>query len=115
MWPKVLELINFYHNSLSSKNQAIYLNKIGNDTLYDFAVHTLEKPQVYARYYTRSEIREIFAFVREAYYPLFQDFYECNVMSLEEEGLLRLVKKSKTKVTKIMKKLRKPLNLLFLL
>lgn len=44
MWPKVLELINFYHNSLSSKNQAIYLNKIGNDTLYDFAVHTLEKP-----------------------------------------------------------------------
>lgn len=88
MWPKVLELINFYHNSLSSKNQATYLNKIGNDTLYDFAVHTLEKPQIYARYYTRSEIREIFAFVREAYYPLFQDFYECNVMSLEEEGLL---------------------------
>ena len=65
-----------------------YLNKIGNDTLYDFAVHTLEKPQIYARYYTRSEIREIFAFVREAYYPLFQDFYECNVMSLEKEGLL---------------------------
>ena len=76
MWPKVLELINFYHNSLSSKNQAIYLNKIGNDTLYDFAVHTLEKPQIYARYYTRSEIREIFA---------------CKAKSLHGSVLLRTV------------------------
>lgn len=86
MWEKVIELINFYHNSLRAKNSAIYIKKISKDTLYQFAKHTLEDPKFYNKYYTRSEIREIFAFVRSNYYPLFKDFYECNIESLEREG-----------------------------
>lgn len=86
MWEKVIGLINFYHNSLRAKNSAIYIKKISKDTLYQFAKHTLEDPKFYNKYYTRSEIREIFAFVRSNYYPLFKDFYECNIESLEREG-----------------------------
>lgn len=88
MWEKVIDLINFYHNSLKNKNHSTYATKIADDTLYDFAIHTLDNPKVYAKAYSRQEIREIFAFVRENHYPLFKDFYECNITSLEEGGVL---------------------------
>lgn len=37
MWEKVLNLFNFYHNSMKALTQAIYYNKIVNDTMFDFA------------------------------------------------------------------------------
>ena len=84
MWEKVIQLLNLYHNSYQTEATAKYLTKINDDTLYDFARNTSETP--YKRYgdqtMTRSEIREVFAFVKENNYPLFNDFYECNARSL---------------------------------
>lgn len=83
MWEKVIELMNFYHNSLSSADTSTYLCKIGNDTMYDFANNTTNKKSWYSgEIYSRNEIREIFAFVRENQPELFQMFYECTANSL---------------------------------
>ena len=55
-----------------------------NDTAFDFAKHIMEKP--YKTYgekaIGREEAREIFNFIRENNYPLFQDLYECNFKRL---------------------------------
>lgn len=87
MWEQVIRLFNFYHNSFQTVATQTYLTKINDDTLYDFARHSDEKPN--KRYggqsMTKDEIREVFAFVKENNYPLFNDFYECNARSL---GLL---------------------------
>ena len=83
-WERVLDLFNFYHNSLRYKNQAIYYSKISNDTLYDFAkVSYSELPPWAKNEMTRQEMRELFAFVREKNPALFEDFYEFNVNRLE--------------------------------
>ena len=82
-WEAVLQLFNYYHNSYSNETEAKYFNKISEDTLFDFASNTSDAP--YPRYgevFTRNQIREIFAFVREHNYPLFKDFYECNAQKL---------------------------------
>jgi hypothetical protein len=82
-WEAVLQLFNYYHNSYANQIQAKYLVRIPDDTLFDFAANTSETP--YARYgevFTRSQIREIFAFVRQYNYPLFKDFYECTAEKL---------------------------------
>lgn len=82
-WENVIRLFNYYHNSYSNEIQPKYLVKIPDDTLFDFASNTSETP--YARYgdvFTKSQIREIFAFVRQYNYPLFKDFYECTAKKL---------------------------------
>ena len=82
-WEAVLQLFNYYHNSYSNETEAKYFNKISEDTLFDFASNTSDAP--YPRYgevFTRNQIREIFAFVREHNYSLFKDFYECNAQKL---------------------------------
>lgn len=83
MWEEVIRLLNFYHNSLQSIPISSYIQKIETDTMYDFARHSTEEDNpMYADYMTRSEIRDVFAFVKEKNYSLFNDFYECNARSL---------------------------------
>lgn len=71
MWEKVIQLINYYHNSLSAIPRAEYLMKIGNDTLYDFASHSADVPALFynGKAFNRDEMRQIFAFVRDHNYP----------------------------------------------
>ena len=83
-WEKVLDLFNFYHNSMKCLPQSTYFMKIGNDTLFDFARATYDKlPGYYARAMTRQEIRELFVFVREEKPELFEDFYEFYINKME--------------------------------
>ena len=83
-WEKVLDLFNFYHNSMKCLPQATYFNRISEDTLFDFARATYDDlPAYYAKAMTRQEIRELFAFVREEKPELFEDFYEFNVNKME--------------------------------
>ena len=83
-WEKVLDLFNFYHNSMKHLPQATYFNRISEDTLFDFARATYDDlPAYYAKAMTRQEIRELFAFVREEKPELFEDFYEFNVNKME--------------------------------
>jgi hypothetical protein len=82
-WCEVLDLFNYYHNSYANEIEAKYLVKLPDDTLFDFAANTSETP--YAHYgdvFTKSQIREIFAFVRQYNYPLFKDFDECTARKL---------------------------------
>ena len=83
-WEEVIRLFNFYHTSFLGEAEAVFYKKLENDTLYDFAAHTMKKP--YGTYgkdaMSIDDVRKIFAFVREHNYPLFKEFYECNVRSL---------------------------------
>ena len=83
-WEEVIRLFNIYHNSYTYENEVSYYKMIEEDTLYDFAASLMKKP--YGTFgddaMSISEVREIFQFVREQNYPLFKDFYECNVRSL---------------------------------
>lgn len=83
-WERVLDLFNFYHNSMRGLNQSVYYKKIGNDTLYDFARASYDElPRWCKNEISKQEMRELFAFVREKNPALFEDFYEFNVNRLE--------------------------------
>lgn len=70
-------------NSLSGAPTPKYIRDIADDTMYNFAKHSGKiQGHKYAHEMTRPEIREVFAFVRENNYPLFQAFYECSYNSL---------------------------------
>ena len=83
-WEEVIRLFNFYHTSFLGETEAVFYKKIEDDTLFDFAAHTMKRP--YGTYgkdaMTVEQVRRIFEFVREHNYPLFKDFYECNARSL---------------------------------
>lgn len=83
-WEEVIRLFNFYHTSFLNETEAVFYKKIEEDTLFDFAAHTMKKP--YGTYgqdaMSIADVRKIFEFVREHNYPLFKDFYECNARSL---------------------------------
>ena len=82
-WEAVIQLFNYYHNSYANEPESSYFAKISDDTLFDFAKSTSDNP--FARYgevFTKSQIREIFAFVRQNHYSLFTDFYECSAKKL---------------------------------
>ena len=83
-WEEVIRLFNFFHSSFLGETEAVYYKKIENDTLFDFAAHTMKRP--YGSYgkdaMSIEQVRKIFEFVREHNYPLFKDFYECNAHSL---------------------------------
>lgn len=82
-WADVVRLFNYYHNSYSSKPLSKYFNMISDDTMFDFVANSNPIPaEYYGKIFTREEIREIFAFVREKNYPLFKDFYECTAKKL---------------------------------
>ena len=84
-WERVLDLFNFYHNSMKHLPQSVYFSKISKDTLFDFAKATYnDLPAYYRRAMTKQEIRELFAFVREENPTLFEDFYKFNVSSMED-------------------------------
>jgi hypothetical protein len=84
-WEKVLDLFNFYHNSMKHLPQSQYYQKIGTDTLFDFARVTYDDlPKYYTRAMTKQEIRNLFTFVREENPALFADFYEFNASSKED-------------------------------
>jgi hypothetical protein len=84
MWEEVIRLFNFYHTSFLGETEAVFYKKIEDDTLFDFAAHTMKRP--YGTYgsdaMTVEQVRKIFQFVREHNYPLFKDFYECSARSL---------------------------------
>ena len=83
-WERVLDLFNFYHNSLRYLNQAVYYSKIAKDTLYDFAKASYDKLPGWAKTeMDRQEMREIFMFVREKKPELFVDFYEFYANKME--------------------------------
>ena len=83
-WERVLDLFNFYHNSMSHLPQSIYFSKIANDTLYDFARVTYKELPKYCKgYMDRQEIRELFYFVKEKNPALFDDFYTYNIKKME--------------------------------
>ena len=82
-WEDVIRLFNYYHNSYANEIEAKYLVKIPDDTLFDFASNTSETPYShYGEVFTKSQVREIFAFVRQYNYPLFKEFYECTARKL---------------------------------
>lgn len=84
-WERVLDLFNFYHNSMRYLNQSIYFKKIANDTLFDFAKSSYDElPRWSKNEISKQEMRELFAFVREKNPALFEDFYEFNINRLEE-------------------------------
>lgn len=84
-WERVLDLFNFYHNSMRYLNQSIYFRKIANDTLFDFAKSSYDElPRWSKNEISKQEMRELFAFVREKNPALFEDFYEFNINRLEE-------------------------------
>ena len=84
-WERVLDLFNFYHNSMKHLPQSTYFKKIGKDTLFDFARASYDDlPFYYRQAMTKQEIRELFAFVREENPALFEDFYKFNVNSMED-------------------------------
>lgn len=84
-WEKVIDLFNFYHNSMSCLPQSAYLQKISEDTMFDFARATYnDLPFYYQKAMTTNEIREIFYFVRENHPALFEDFYEYNIKRTED-------------------------------
>lgn len=85
-WKDVIDLFNFYHNSLKGKTIK-YLSKIETDTLFDFAKNTTNTPyNYYAKTFTKDKIRDIFRFVYYNYPELFDDFYNCNFASLQAGG-----------------------------
>ena len=83
-WEEVIRLFNFYHTSFLVETEAVFYKKIEDDTLFDFAAHTMKRP--YGTYgqdaMTVADVRKIFQLVREHNYPLFKDFYECSARSL---------------------------------
>lgn len=83
-WCDVLRLFNFYHNSYSGVPQTRFLNKVNEDTLFDFAAASDKMPRHYyhGKAMSKDEIRNTFAFVREKHPSLFTDFYECNAKKL---------------------------------
>lgn len=82
-WEAVLQLFNYYHNSLRGLPQSSYYNTITDDTLFDFAQASQKVPKdYYGEVLTQDQIRKIFMFVRQKHYPLFTDFYECSARSL---------------------------------
>ena len=84
-WERVLDLFNFYHNSMRYLSQSTYFKKIYRDTLFDFAKATYDDvPFYYRQAMTKQEIRELFTFVREENPALFEDFYKYNISSMED-------------------------------
>ena len=84
-WERVLDLFNFYHNSMRHLPQSAYFKKIYKDTLFDFAKATYDDvPFYYRQAMTKQEIRELFTFVREENPALFEDFYKYNISSMED-------------------------------
>ena len=82
-WEAVIRLFNYYHNSYANEIEAKYTQKIADDTLYDFACNTSDTPYAYyGDAFTKDQVRQIFAFVRQYHYPLFKDFYECTARKL---------------------------------
>lgn len=82
-WEDVIRLFNYFHNSYSGEPISRYYNMISNDTLYNFAASTQKTPKsYYGEVFNKNQIREIFAFVREAHYPLFKEFYETTAEKL---------------------------------
>ena len=77
-------LLNAYHQSFRKMPSTVYLNKIPDDTVFDFVSKLSEDVPFYytGRVYTPQDLREIFAFVREEHYELFKDFYECTANKL---------------------------------
>lgn len=86
LWEKVIDFINFYHNSLRNKDFGQYLTLLPTDTAFDFAKALYRVPANYYRgnVMNQQEARQVFNFVREQNYPVFKDFYECTLQSLEE-------------------------------
>lgn len=88
-WELVLKLFNFYLNSMKNTGCDNYLYKIEYDTLYDFAKNTRDDKNLekyYNDYLTKTQIRQIFKFVREKNYTLFTKFYETSIHKLEENN-----------------------------
>lgn len=82
-WEAVLQLFNYYHNSLAQSPQGTYYRKITDDTLFNFAASVDKVKHKYeGEIFTQDQIRKIFMFVRQHHYPLFKDFYECSARSL---------------------------------
>ena len=83
-WEQVIRLFNFYNTSFFNGAEASFHKMVTDDTLFDFASSLMKHP--YSSYgldaMSQDQARKIFAFVREYNYPLFKDFYECNVRSL---------------------------------
>ena len=87
MWEKVIKLLQFYLTSMTSIRAEKYYAALPTDTVFDFARAVMVRP--YKTYgpeaMNKEEVRETFVFVREHNYPLFQDFYECSLNTIEEE------------------------------
>lgn len=84
-WERIIELFNFYHNSMRYLPKSIYFKKIANDTLFDFAKSVYDElPPWFKKEINKQEMRELFHFVRENIPSLFEDFYEYKASGLEE-------------------------------
>ena len=84
-WERVIELFNFYHNSMKQLPKSIYFKKIANDTLFDFAKSVYDElPPWFKKEINKQEMRELFHFVGENIPSLFEDFYEYKASGLEE-------------------------------
>ena len=82
-WEDVIRLFNYFHNSYAGEPISRYYSMIANDTLYNFAASSQKVPKTYyGEVFNKQQIREIFAFVREAHYPLFKEFYETTAEKL---------------------------------
>ena len=83
-WERVLDLFNFYHNSMKHLNQSIYYKKISNDTLFDFAKSSYDElPRWCKNEISKQEMRELFTFVKEKNPALFDDFYNYSINRME--------------------------------
>lgn len=87
MWEKVIKIFNFFLGYLLKNRSSKYYLQSPHETLYTYAKNSIENPPPIMKYKVMptSEIREIFAFVREKNPALFKDFYECDFYKIKEE------------------------------
>lgn len=87
VWGELILLFNqFLHSSTSNPRYMDVTFWLTATTLTSYVAHWGKTPN-YAQI-SKRDARRIFSYVREKNYPVFKDFYECNFMTLQEEGFI---------------------------
>ena len=84
-WTRVLDLFNFYQHSMKTFGTTNYLKKIADDTLINFATKSIEYLPSYQKmdnFMPRSEMKQLFQFVKKRSPELYEDFFKCSFNSL---------------------------------
>lgn len=84
-WNRVLDLFNFYQHSMRNIPTGGYLKRIADDTMINFAKKSVEFMPGYKKidnFVPRSEMKQLFQFIKKMSPELYEDFYKCSYNSL---------------------------------